>query len=787
MHRIFGKTVLKKKSQCNVNHYFILTELLSLIILVLHLWLDSLLHLLISCYRTGFTSMVKCLITQCHADPNCTSENGSTPLSLTQDTQIIRLLLQHGAVATDLYKCSLLLPDGSPREAAQSTISLFMVGDKGAGKSTLTKALSTERASIVRWTGRLSKVSGVKKKTAGIECHTIHSSRIGHFTIYDLAGHREFHNSHDTVIRSSISGPSSGMFLFVIDLTPSLDDLKRTVSYWLSFIQNQVSIEPSSELVSKPYLLAVGSHADSVKSELELKEKQSIVQSLCKETENINFVDYVTVDCRYSESQSLTRLRAHMLQTHDTLQETIPVVTFRDHCFHVYLVSECGNQPGMQLSSLMKAIESSPFTSKDFLPQTLQALHDACNIINKRGVMLYIQTQSIESSWIIIDKDMLLREINGSIFAPDDFTEHKALTHTGVVPFSKIASVFKKFDTQLIIDFSIHMEFCREMTAEDGLKLVTQTHPKYKEEHHFLFPALTPLIPPPDLWQPNPNINYSEYSSCWILQCHEHHHYFTSRFNEVLLLRIAFTHAFPVESDKVDHAIPALQQACTIWRRGIKWTTCSFIDALIEMTDERVVLLLRCKKGNELQLVKLRAQVIAEIQSVKKEFCNNVATVEKFVPNPQYPINLKLSVSLHKLAHSISRHEEAVLLSVDIPLDITQLVFFEPYMFCNPQCLVDLFCKDLVSCYVSPQFIECISSNISCVDDFCTLLNVPLHKVAVASSSSDYDKAVRMFLEWQTQSDGTYQCLRQYMDKYSIFSGRNILVSYLIYGGMFCL
>ena len=277
MHRIFGKTVLKKKSQSNVNHYKI-----SLIILVLNLWLDSLLHLLISCYRHSI-SMVECLLTECHADSNCTNENGSTPLSLTQDTQIIRLLLQHGAVAADLYKYSNLLPDGSPTEAAQSTISLFMVGDQGAGKSTLIKALSTERAGIVRWTGRLSKVSGVKEKTAGIECHTIHSSRIGHFTIYDLAGHREFHNSHDTVIRSSISGPSSGMFLFVIDLTPSLDYLKRTVSYWLSFIENQVSFEPSSTPVSKPYLLAVGSHADSVKSKSELKEKQSIVQSFCKE------------------------------------------------------------------------------------------------------------------------------------------------------------------------------------------------------------------------------------------------------------------------------------------------------------------------------------------------------------------------------------------------------------------------------------------------------------------------------------------------------------------------
>ena len=78
------------------------------------------------------------------------------------------------------------------------------VGDKGAGKSTLTKALTTEKTTIVRWTGRVSKVSGVKERTAGIETHTVHSSQIGHRSIYDLAGHREFHNAHDTVIRSSI-------------------------------------------------------------------------------------------------------------------------------------------------------------------------------------------------------------------------------------------------------------------------------------------------------------------------------------------------------------------------------------------------------------------------------------------------------------------------------------------------------------------------------------------------------------------------------------------------------
>ena len=216
--------------------------------------------------------------------------------------------------------------------------------------------------------------------------------------------------------------------------------------------------------------------------------------------------------------------------------------------------------------------------------------------------MLYIHTQTIENSWIIIDKDMLLREVNGSVFAPAGFTEYKSLTQTGVVPLSKIESCFPQFDSQLILDFLVHMEFCRQVTAEDGLKLVTQTHPKYSQEPHFLFPGLTPQDPPPDIWQPNPLISYSDYSSSWTLQCLEHHHCLTPRFQQILLLRLAFTHAFPVKSHKVDITSPALQQACSIWRNGIKWTTRSSVDALVEMTDRTVVVLLHCGQGKEMLL-----------------------------------------------------------------------------------------------------------------------------------------------------------------------------------------
>ena len=733
-------------------------------------------------FRNDRKDVVECLLADCHADPNFTTRDGSPPLSLTHNTAIIRLLLQHGAKAFDLYKCSSLLPDGSPKEAAQSTVSVFMVGDKGAGKSTLTKALTTEKTGTLgRLAGRVNKVSGVKERTAGIENHTVHSSRIGHLSIYDLAGHREFHNAHDTVIRSSISGLSLGLFLFVVNLGALLVDLKGIVSYWLSFIQSQVYGE-SGRLEAKPYLLAIGSHADTVKSKSKLEKKESLVQSFCRLAEYLNFVDYVRVDCRYSESPSLNQLRKLILTTHNKLQAAIPKVSFQDHCFHVYLVSECRDKPGLQLKNLMTTIECSDFHSKEFLPTTIQALGEVCSNLNKRGVMLYIQTQPIEKSWVIINKDMLLQEVNGSVFAPADFIEYKSLTQTGVVPFSKVKHEFKsliemkEIDPQLIVDFLVHMEFCREIREEDLLKLVTQTHIEYSTDRHFLFPALTQQTPPPDLWQPHPD----QYTCCWVLRCLEHH-YLSPRFQQVLLLRLAFEHSEAMEHHKVSATSPVLHQQCSLWRNGIKWTTDSS-DVLVEISDHRVVLSLSCRgdvlnQNKELELVSTRSQVIVQILKAKAEFCGIVQTVEEFIPHPQHPVNNSdVSVSVEKIAKAICSSRENVQTSPHDLIPVAKLLHFEPYQFCNQQNLVDLYSDQLISCKVASSFFESVSCNVKSIDDFCTALNVPLPKVAVDSGSSDSLKAVRMFQEWQTGSEGTYQSLRQQINKYSIFSGRNILV-----------
>ena len=184
------------------------------------------------------------------------------------------------------------------------------------------------------------------------------------------------------------------------------------------------------------------------------------------------------------------------------------------------------------------------------------------------------------------------------------------------------------------------------------------------------------------------------------------------------------------------------------------------------MTDRTVVVLLRCGQGKEMQLVKLRSQVMVEIQSVKREFCSHTVVIEEFIPNPQYPVNTKLpSVSVDEISHAIASHEDSVMLTLDTPFSISKLLYFEPYQFCNQQALVDLYSQKLVSCKVTSSFInlsffKSVSSIVETLDDFCTALNVPLPKVAVDSGSSYIDKAKGIFQEWQKEDEGA-DCHKQ--------------------------
>ena len=124
-------------------------------------------------------------------------------MDLATSPDMIRKLLQSGATPNfnHMTKC---FPKHLRREPDDMAIKMFVLGDPGAGKSTLVKSIETESEGVAsRLKNQVSKVRDVDKKTAGIIPHEIISKTLGRVTVYDFAGHREFYAGHDAVLRNS--------------------------------------------------------------------------------------------------------------------------------------------------------------------------------------------------------------------------------------------------------------------------------------------------------------------------------------------------------------------------------------------------------------------------------------------------------------------------------------------------------------------------------------------------------------------------------------------------------
>jgi len=243
--------------------------------------------------------------------------------------EIIRELLQHGATP-DYQLWSRHLPSNCPQQPAPQAVKAFVVGDPGTGKSTLTKSLQTESNVLSYVANRVSKVSGVDQKTAGIVPHDIESRKFGRLTVYDFAGQKEFYAGHDAVLKSAVSGSPTAVFLIVADLCNSDEDFKERIQYWLVFLENQeLSADP------KPHVIVVCSHADHLKKAA-VDKKRQIVDSLQQSPafSSFHFVGFVAMDCRYSESASMSLLRQYLTKSCEQLRSKVEM-TFKGHCFLV--------------------------------------------------------------------------------------------------------------------------------------------------------------------------------------------------------------------------------------------------------------------------------------------------------------------------------------------------------------------------------------------------------------------------------------------------------------------
>ena len=718
-------------------------------------------NLLLAC-KLGYKEIVLFLLVDANSDPNISNEDGQTPLSLASDNYTIQLLLQHGAVADNAYKLhQKVLGNFFSTDPLENPVKLFVTGLGGDGKSTLIEAMQLEPTIFTPLKDVFispKEVEGVSQRTAGIVPMVFNSAIFGPVQFFDFAGQEAFYSSHAALIRSTVDA-CPPVFLLVTGMHNDRDTLSHSVSYWLGIVQNQCT-----SMKGKAPLIVVGSHEDVLNERGEDPEskKQLILQGVHKFSDHFELIDFVLMDCRYSNSFGMKQLRRSTGTACVSLRERLSVA-INAHMFLVYLLDKFPGVVAVMLKEVQSRIETDrqDFSMKlqeqlSFVPTTQRHLVEICVQLSDKGHLLFLHnTLLVEESFIVIDKTALLEEVNGAIFAPKHFKQHcKLASNTGVVPRSKLVNRFLKFNVEMVIGFYSHLELCLPIDDKEVLSLIQQQVANTTEqvtpagESYLFFPALIRLEAPERVWEFQSDLTYH---FGWRLACSMSGASFDIRFFQVLLLRLALSLRLALN---IDESVPSLQRFCSVWKRGVCWSN-DEVTSLVEL-DIRLKAVTVQMRSRTLtpSCLQLRYQVINKVRDAAKEFCSAISTVESLIDPTdaiQYPMKPSSELSLYHLKHvaeSVVRCKSGVQ-SLYRTIALDDLLCYEVYSDLGEDILQLIFNGHEEK--VSDEVITALSRTSS---------KLPGMEVVIRGTS-----------------DGMYQALRGSLDQYSVFSGRSPLVS----------
>ena len=199
--------------------------------------------------------------------------------------------------------------------------------------------------------------------------------------------------------------------------------------------------------------------------------------------------------------------------------------------------------------------------------------------------------------------------------------------------------------------------------------------------------------------------------------------------------------------------------------------------------------MLRCLKNEEVRCAQIRSAVITQVLDAKKELCPRISVTESLmIPTDAvcYPLKPSESslIAATEVAKALIEQAPCVLNGSGKMILLNNLLRFEPYADVGEHLLHQLFHEQ------NPQGLDTIPDEYflhlsDCIhhklDNFIKLFetsSTQLNWRLEHRPSGTPLEMVEVLQMWREQhgSKGTYQTLRNELDHFSIFSGRNPLV-----------
>ena len=491
--------------------------------------------------------------------------------------------------------------------SAERITRIFVIGNPGAGKSTLVETLKREGFFDTFW--RVTE-SSVPPHTAGI-VPSIHTSKhYGRVLFYDFAGDPEYYSSHAAILENLVSlRNGDNIFVIVVDLRRGFYKSRLAVCYWFSFIQHQ------NFGVRKPSLILIGSHWDQISSS-RVEEGRKMFEGLCENFNQYKF-SYFMLDCCQPKSYKIAEV-----------QKEIARITQGSPCYKLSLHAsillgliekDFSSVTAISVTKLLSHITDTGIQ----LPTEIHFLRSILYELHELGFIFIVDGNHLQ---FVLNISRLTNIVHKSLFSEESRKTLTAMceSHTtmkiGIIPRSVLEKILPE---NITVECLVQLQYCQQISNTDVGAFPSIADSDSTNQSFLFFPALCSADKGDMSWVTPPNLSYS---IGWLARCIGSCDYFPPRFLHVLLLRLVFRFALtPNQAPGADLEHSYFQRHCTMWKTGVHWPMEEGVECMVELVNENreVAVILKSEEDAIENCISVFNGVISCVMEAKADFCHS--------------------------------------------------------------------------------------------------------------------------------------------------------------------
>ena len=552
------------------------------------------------------------------------NKDGKTPLSLACNDILDKYLRENKFIIYADYSNIQTLAE-KKYSSAEPITRIFVIGNPGAGKSSLVETL--KREGFFESFRHVSE-SSVPLHTAGIVPSIHMSKHYGRSLFYDFAGDPEYYSSHAAILENLVSSKKGdNIFMIVVDLREENIKIREILYYWHLFIQHQ------NLGLKEPFLIIIGSHSDTMARD-KVEDKRMELQKFCDKIQPghgvLHKVAHFILDCRNPKHQHLGDIQKLIASfTKDSPRHTLSLYA---STLLGLLEKDFSNEPAFSVAQLQSHIEVTHIA----LPRETQSLHSLLLELHDIGLLFIVNDSNKEHFHVVFNISKLTNEVHRLLFSAEaklrlrercvESEGSNTSFKIGIIPRNVLEAILPE---NIPKECLVQLQYCQLISHKDVGAFPSLTPSDSTDQSFLFFPALCSVDKSEVSWVTPPDLSYS---IGWLARCTDPCDYFPPRFLHVLLLRVVFRFTLSVPAqNQVSGASPDhrhFQRRCTMWKTGVHWLMKEGVECMVELVNGNKILVVITKSEDIAEnCISVFNRVISCVMEAKAEFCNSIKTL----------------------------------------------------------------------------------------------------------------------------------------------------------------